>query len=266
MVCCSTNRASIAAIACSGWAAERFAGGLAIPGVDGAWIGDDVEQRAAGARGHHRMSSKPFSPSCERNRDPILAVLRTHFADRRRVLEIGSGTGQHAVHFAAAMPWLVWQCSDHASALPGIRGWLDEAALPNTPDPVPLQATTEPVSGFSPSPPGRYDAAFSANTLHIMGWPEVEAFFAGIATLVAAEMETADGFTLAIYGPFNLGGAYTSDSNREFDDWLKARDPRSGIRDFEAVDALARDAGLRLIDDIAMPANNRCLIWRTGIS
>jgi hypothetical protein len=260
MVCSSTNRASIAAIACSGWAAERFDGGLGIPGVDGAWIGDDVELRAADPRGHHRMSSKPFSPSCERNRDPILAVLRTHFADRRRVLEIGSGTGQHAVHFAAEMPWLVWQCSDHASALPGIRAWLDEAALPNTPDPVPLQATTEPVPGFSPSPSGRYDAAFSANTLHIMGWPEVEAFFAGIAALVEAAVDTEGGFALAIYGPFNVGGAYTSDSNREFDDLLKARDPRSGIRDLEAVDALARGAGLRLIDDIAMPANNRCLI------
>lgn len=208
------------------------------------------------------MSSKPFSPSCERNRDPILAVLRTHFADRHRVLEIGSGTGQHAVHFAAAMPWLVWQCSDHASALPGIQTWLDEAALPNTPDPVPLQAVTMPAPGFSPQPPGRCDAVFSANTLHIMGWPEVEAFFVGIAALVAAAAETEDGFILAIYGPFNIGGDYSSESNREFDAWLKARDPRSGIRDLEAVDALARGAGLHPIDDIAMPANNRCLIWR----
>jgi hypothetical protein len=210
------------------------------------------------------MSAKPFSPSCERNRDPILAVLRTHFADRRRVLEIGSGTGQHAVHFATAMPWLVWQCSDDASALPGIRAWLDEAALPNTPDPVPLQAVTMPAPGFSPPPPGRCDAVFSANTLHIMGWPEVEAFFAGVGALVAAAVENADGFTLAVYGPFNLGGAYTSDSNREFDAWLKARDSRSGIRDLEAVDALALRTGLRLIDDIAMPANNRMLIWRAS--
>jgi cyclopropane fatty-acyl-phospholipid synthase-like methyltransferase len=207
------------------------------------------------------MSSKPFSASCERNRDPILAVLREHLGDRRHVLEIGSGTGQHAVHFAAAMPWLVWQCSDADGSLPGIRQWLDEAGLPNTPDPFPLQAATTPTPGFSPSPTGRHDAVFSANTLHIMGWPEVEAFFAGIGELV--EAAAVSGFTLAIYGPFNVGGDYTSESNREFDAWLKARDPRSGIRDLEAVDALARSAGLRMIEDVAMPANNRCLIWRS---
>lgn len=199
---------------------------------------------------------KPHSPSCDRNRDPILSVLREHFADRREVLEIGSGTGQHAVYFAAAMPWLRWQCSDHADYLPGIRLWLDEAALPNTPEPFALQAVLEPVPGFSPPPARRYDAVFSANTLHIMGWPEVEAFFAGLATLLA------DDAIVAVYGPFNRDGAFSSDSNREFDAWLKARDPRSGIRDFEAVAALAEAIGLRLVADIAMPANNRMLIWR----
>jgi cyclopropane fatty-acyl-phospholipid synthase-like methyltransferase len=202
------------------------------------------------------MSVKPYSPNCERNRDPILSVLRTHFADRRRVLEIGSGTGQHAVHFAAAMPWLVWQCSDAVDNLPGIRQWLAEADLPNTPDPFPLQATTTPAPGFAPPLHTRFDAVFSANTLHIMGWPEVQALFAALPDVLE------DDATVAIYGPFNIGGAYTSESNREFDGWLKERDPRSGIRDFEAVDALACGAGLRLVDDIAMPANNRTLIWR----
>ena len=202
------------------------------------------------------MPPKPFSPSCERNRDPILAVLRAQFADRRYVLEIGSGTGQHAVHFAAAMPWLVWQCSDAEDHLPGIRMWLDEAALPNTPAPVPLQATTTPAPGLVPPLHARFDAVFSANTLHIMGWPEVQALFSALPDVLD------DDATVAVYGPFNIGGAYTSDSNRDFDGWLKARDPRSGIRDLEAVDALARDAGLRLIDDIAMPANSRMLIWR----
>ncbi|HVI59589.1 MAG TPA: DUF938 domain-containing protein [Luteimonas sp.] len=195
---------------------------------------------------------KPFAPACERNREPILAVLRDCFADRRRVLEIGSGTGQHAVHFAAAMPWLAWQCSERAEHLPGIRAWLDEAGLANTPPPLELDVAR------GPWPVRGYDAVFSANTLHIMGWPGVEAFFAGVGRLLA----DADGGVLAVYGPFNYAGAHTSDSNRAFDAWLQARDPRSGIRDFEAVDALANAVGLRLADDVAMPANNRCLVWR----
>ena len=192
---------------------------------------------------------KPYAPACERNREPILAVLRECFADRRDVLEVGSGTGQHAVHFAAAMPWLSWQCSDRAEHLPGIRQWLDEAGLPNTPAPIELD-----VSGAWAR--RRFDAVFSANTLHIMGWPEVQQFFEGVDAVLAT-----DG-VLAVYGPFNYGGEYTSDSNREFDAWLKARDTRSGIRDFEAVDALARESGLTLMDDVAMPANNRTLVWR----
>ncbi|MEJ7747086.1 MAG: DUF938 domain-containing protein [Luteimonas sp.] len=213
---------------------------------------------------------KPFSPACERNRDPILDVLRVHFAECRQVLEIGSGTGQHAVHFAAAMPWLTWQCSDRAEHLPGIRIWLDEAGLPNTPAPVELD-----VPSFGNAAPGRCDGVFSANTLHIMSWEEVEACFVGIAAVLGNSSganplipsSSKDALrqrgALAVYGPFNYGGAYSSDSNREFDGWLHARDPQSGIRDFEAVDALAQAIGLRLVNDIAMPANNRCLVWRT---
>lgn len=202
------------------------------------------------------MSDKPFSPACERNREPILEVLRTRFVDRHRVLEIGSGTGQHAVHFAAAMPWLTWQCADRAEHLPGIRQWLDEAALTNTPAPRALDVDDVP---WQVADDGRnFDAAFSANTLHIMGWPQVQAFFAGLDRVLAPAA------SLVVYGPFNQSGAYTSDSNREFDGWLKARDPASGIRDFDAVDALARGIGLRLVDDVAMPANNRCLVWTRG--
>jgi len=198
-------------------------------------------------------TGKPFSPASERNRDPILEVLREHFAHAREVLEIGSGTGQHAVHFAAAMPWLGWQCSDRADYLPGIRAWLDEVALPNTPPPVELDVA----QGAWPA--RTFDAVFSANTLHIMGWPEVQACFAGLDKTLAADA------VLAVYGPFNYGGQFTSDSNREFDASLKARDGRMGIRDAEAVDALAQTIGLRLVDDIAMPANNRCRVWRRGV-
>lgn len=210
-------------------------------------------------------ATKPYSPACDRNKDAILVELRGYFADRREVLEIGSGTGQHAVHLAAAMPWLRWQCSDQPDYLPGIRLWLDEASLPNTPAPFALQAVAGRAPRFEPPPikpmgaSGRgYDAVFSANTLHIMGWPEVQALFAVLPTLLT------DDTVVAVYGPFNYDGGFTSDSNREFNASLKARDPRSGIRDFEAVNVLAEAIGLRLIADIAMPANNRMLVWRRG--
>ncbi len=192
---------------------------------------------------------KPFAPACERNRDVILDALKPLLADRRRVLEVGSGTGQHAVHFAAALPHLVWQTSERRDNLPGIHLWLAEAALPNTPTPLELD-----VSGDWPV--GRFDAVFTSNTLHIMGWPEVEAFFAGLPALLAADAR------LIIYGPFNYGGRFTSTSNAAFDASLKADDPHRGIRDFEAVDALARGIGFTLLEDRAMPANNRCLSWQ----
>jgi cyclopropane fatty-acyl-phospholipid synthase-like methyltransferase len=201
------------------------------------------------------MTHKPFSPACERNREPILAVLREQLADARTVLEVGSGTGQHAVHFAAAMPWLSWYCSDRAEHLSGIRAWLDEASLPNTPSPVELDVSRDAWPRAA-SANGRFDAVFSANTLHIMGWPQVQAFFAGVDRVLDGRG------TLIVYGPFNYEGRYTSDSNREFDAWLRERDAASGIRDFEAVDALAREAGLQLQLEVAMPANNRCLVWR----
>jgi len=195
--------------------------------------------------------NKPHSFACDRNRDPILAVLRKHFADRRKVLEIGSGTGQHAAYFAAALAHLQWQASDVAENLPGICEWLKEAALPNTPPPLVFDVNRV-------WPDGAYDAVFSANTLHIMSWPEVQRLFGGLDRVVAADA------TLAIYGPFNYGGRYTSDSNAAFDASLKARAPHMGIRDFEAVNALAEAIGLTLVADVAMPANNRTLVWRPG--
>jgi cyclopropane fatty-acyl-phospholipid synthase-like methyltransferase len=196
------------------------------------------------------MTDKPFSESCVQNREPILAVLREAFADRRHVLEIGSGTGQHAVYFAPELPHLVWQTADVPQHHAGIRAWLDDAALPNVRPPLALDANDTAWHD------GHYDAVFSANTLHIMSWAEVERCFAGIGAVLES------GGTLIIYGPFNYNGAYTSASNARFDAWLKARDPASGVRDFEAVDALARAQGLVLQQDIAMPANNRTLVWR----
>ena len=192
---------------------------------------------------------KPCSPSCERNREPILAVLREHFARCKRVLEIGSGTGQHAVYFAAALPKLRWQTSDVAENLPGIRMWLKEAALPNTPAPLVFDVSDTP-------PTGDYDAVFSANTLHIMSWKEVERLFAALPGLTRA------GALLVVYGPFNYEGQFTSPSNAQFDEALRSGNPKRGIRDFEEVDALAAAAGFVLEEDRAMPANNRCIVWK----
>lgn len=193
--------------------------------------------------------AKPFSPACARNQDPILEVLRRQFGARRRVLEIGSGTGQHAVHFAKALPQLVWQTSDVAAHLPGIRAWLDGAQLPNTPEPLAFDINAEP-------PPGRFDAVFTANTLHIMAWDEVVRLFSLLPGLMT------DGALLTVYGPFNEGGRFSSDSNAAFDASLRAAAPQRGIRDIEAVQTLAAAAGLEVIDDRAMPANNRCITWR----
>ena len=193
--------------------------------------------------------TKPYAPSCDRNADPILAVLRQYFADRTHVLEIGSGTGQHAVHFAAALPHLRWQPSDVQENLVGIEMWLDEAQLPNLLPPLDLNVEAA-------WPQAQYDAAFTANTLHIMSWLDVQRFFAGLSKVLA------DDAALAVYGPFNYGGRFTSESNRQFDGWLKDCAAHMGIRDFEAVDALASSIGLRLLEDRALPANNRALVWR----
>lgn len=194
---------------------------------------------------------KPHAPSTEKNREPILAVLREHFADRREVLEIGSGTGQHAIYFAADMPHLHWQTSDCPENLPGIAAWLADAALQNTPPPLAFDVLDD-------WPKRRYDAIFSANTLHIMPWAVVVRLFAGLPEVLAT------GAKVAIYGPFNYGGRFTSDSNAAFDLWLKEKAPHQGIRDFERVAELAAAAGLSLLEDRAMPSNNRFLVWQSA--
>jgi len=168
-------------------------------------------------------------------------VLKRVFADRRFVLEIGSGTGQHAAYFAPALPHLVWQPSDVAANLPGIRQWIDR--------PPPIELDVD-----KPFPAIEADAVFSANTCHILSWPQVERMFAGIGKMDAVQV-------FCLYGPFNYGGRHTSKSNARFDAMLRSRDPASGLRDFEAIEALATRAGLTLEEDNAMPANNRLLAF-----
>lgn len=193
---------------------------------------------------------KPYAESCDINKHPILEVLETLFADRKKVLELASGTGQHAAHFARALPHLTWQTSELSENHAGIQAWLNEAQLSNVLPPLLIDANDEvwPVSGF--------DAIFNANTVHILSWPEVEKLFAGIARV----LETAG--LLCLYGPFNYDGKFTSESNARFDLWLKSRNPLSGVRDFEALNALAATQGLSLLKDIEMPINNRILVWQ----
>ena len=196
------------------------------------------------------MINKPYSQACENNKTPILAVIKEVFTEPTTVWEIGSGTGQHACFFASGLPHLVWQPTDVAENLPGINAWREEVQLPNLNSPLVLDVTSPvwPCDGM--------DAVFTANTLHIMSWQNVETLFKRFQAYLNPLT------TVCIYGSFNYNGKFTSDSNANFDQWLKNRDPLSGIRDFEAVLALAENAGLRLLKDNPMPANNRLLVLK----
>lgn len=190
-----------------------------------------------------------ISEASERNKDPILRILSKAFARCRSVLEIGSGTGQHAVHFAAHLPHLTWQPTDRPEYLPGLR---ERIALEGPPN---LRPAIELDVHDLPWPVAPVDAVFTANTLHIMEWTAVEDLFRGLGAVL-----TAPG-VFCVYGPFRYGGRYTSASNAQFDGYLRARDPLSGIRDFESVNTLSGERGMHLLDDHAMPANNNLLVW-----
>ena len=192
---------------------------------------------------------KPYSVACDNNRQPILEIIEVLFANCKEILEIGSGTGQHAVYFAEKLPHLIWHSSDLQENHAGIELWLSEAKLPNTPPPLILDVTR------AHWPELNVEAVFCANTIHIIGWDSVKAMIAGAGKLLP------DNGLLVLYGPFNYNNAYTSESNARFDIWLKQRDPESGIRNFEDVEKLANAAGLYIQQDYAMPANNRLLCW-----
>ncbi|MCK4744372.1 MAG: DUF938 domain-containing protein [Sulfuriflexus sp.] len=194
--------------------------------------------------------NKPFSESCEQNTHVILDVLKQEFSKVNNVLEIGSGTGQHAVFFAQHLKHLNWQCSDRDSELAGINAWLNEAKLENCLKPIELDVLS------SPWPNEKYDSVFSANAVHIMSWQAVEAMFKGLKNCLE------DTAVICLYGPFNYNGKFTSESNARFDQWLKQRDPLSGIRDIEELNKLAEQCSLTLSNDYEMPANNRILCWR----
>ncbi|RFC33394.1 MAG: Protein of unknown function (DUF938) [Candidatus Nitrotoga sp. SPKER] len=193
---------------------------------------------------------KPYSESCEQNQAPILEILREILANQKNVLEIASGTGQHAVYFGRALPHLTWQTSELAQNHEGILAWVNEAQLPNVLPPVTINVNDDrwPIEIV--------DTIFNANTVHIISWPEVERMFTGITRVLSPSG------ILCLYGPFNYNGKFTSESNARFDAWLKSRNNNSGIRDFEAINRLAEVHGLFLLKDVPMPSNNRTLVWQ----
>jgi cyclopropane fatty-acyl-phospholipid synthase-like methyltransferase len=193
---------------------------------------------------------KPYSESSEQNKVVILEVLRQQFSEREKILEIGSGTGQHAVYFAKALSHLQWFCSDTRENLDGISAWMNDAGLDNVTGPIELDVN-RPVWDVLP-----VDGVFSANTVHIMSWSSVENMFAGIARYLIPQG------VFCLYGPFNYNGMFTSESNARFDQWLKARDIESGVRDFEALNELAAKHDMTLLEDFEMPENNRILVWQ----
>ena len=196
---------------------------------------------------------RQFSPSAARNRDPILAVLQRVLLTAGLVLELGSGTGEHAVHFARHLSALRWLPSDaDPAALASITDWAAHAALPNVLPPLcfDLAATPWPVAAA--------DAIVAINVLHYSPWPTTPALFAGAAEVLPA------GGVVVCYGPYRRGGAHTAPSNAEFDEWLRSIDARFAVRDLEAVKAEARRCGFVLEEVVDMPANNLSLVFRRG--
>lgn len=196
------------------------------------------------------MSKKPFSESCEKNKEVILGVLKEVFSRPGLVFEVGSGTGQHAVYFTEKLKHLTWQPSDLKDQVVGMKLWFDEANNERICDPKIWDIRMCPQ--FS----AQVEYVFSANTAHFVSWPEVQSMFKGIEVLLKK------GGFFAQYGPFNYEGNFTSESNEKFDQWLKDRNSQSGIRNFEDIALLAKQHGMVLSADYAMPANNRILVWR----
>ncbi|KGK00206.1 MULTISPECIES: DUF938 domain-containing protein [Pseudoalteromonas] len=193
--------------------------------------------------------TKPFSQACENNKNHILKALQPALQNAGSVLEIGSGTGQHSVFFAKKLPHLQWYTSDREVNHQGIKLWHDEVQLANLHPPLLLDLN-------DPWPVNKVDAIYTANTFHIVSWELITRFFAGVNQHLNQQG------VVCVYGPFKYKGEFTSPSNDEFNSLLQSRDSLSGIRDFEAVEQLAVQSGLKLLSDTAMPANNQLLIFK----
>jgi len=193
-----------------------------------------------------------IAPAVARNREPILAVLRDVLSTPGTVLEIASGSGEHAVYFASVFPHLVWQPTDpDAQARASIAAHAAQVRLPNLLVPLELDAAA------AVWPVARADAVVSINMIHIAPWSATEGLMAGAARLLPA------GGPLYLYGPYREHGQHTAPSNAAFDESLKARDPAWGVRDLDEVTALAAHHGLALERTVPMPANNLSVIFRS---
>ena len=193
------------------------------------------------------------APAAARNRLPILAVLQTWLPRPALVLEVASGTGEHAAWFASDLPHLTWQPTERdPERLASIAAWREAAALPNLLPPLPLDVSA------TPWPVARADAVLAVNLLHIAPGAATPDLAAGAGRVLGP------GGLLLLYGPFRIGGGHTAESNAEFDRSLRERDPAWGVRDGEAVAEACLQHGLALAADIPMPANNRMLVFRKG--
>ena len=196
------------------------------------------------------MIDKPFAESAERNGPAILDVLQDEFSSASRVLEIGSGTGQHAVRFAATLDYLHWQTSDIDENHDGINAWVQSSGLNNLFPPLSLDVRSASL------PDNSYDAVFSANTAHIMSFRSVEKMF----SLIGRTLKSGGVFCL--YGPFRQAGDFNTRSNADFHESLRSRDNAMGIRDLEALDQFAVTNGMVRRRLYTMPANNHLAVWK----
>jgi cyclopropane fatty-acyl-phospholipid synthase-like methyltransferase len=206
--------------------------------------------KVAGALKSKDVMEKPFSPACERNRDPILEILKSHiYHTDRRLLEVGAGTGQHAVYFAPKFPQLEWFPTDLAGNIFGMKKWINEAHIPNLQQPTKLDVAKDDF------PKLKFDVVFTANTFHIMHWKDCKSFMKLLGHRLREDSRAI------IYGPFKYNGEFTSESNATFDVSLREKDPLSGIRSFEDVNTNMLKNGFELVHDYEMPANNRMLVY-----
>ena len=195
------------------------------------------------------MNEKPYAPSCDKNAKPILRVLRSFLKDSRSLLEIGAGTGQHSVFMAPHFEQMSWTLVDRKENHKGISLWLNEFLRPSIKGPFEYEIPKDSL------PEANFDVVFTCNTLHMIPWGYCLKMFDDISHVLLQEG------LFIVYGAFNYGGKFTSESNRKFDIWLKKRNFESGIKNFENIISELEIRGFKLMEDIPMPANNRILIF-----
>ncbi len=196
------------------------------------------------------IPEKPYAISCDRNSAPILEVLKEYLKDYKKLVEMGAGTGQHAIYMAPHFPELEWYLLDQKDRHEGIKTWLHDFPRANVKGPI------EYSIGENDWPISDCDVVFTSNTLHIVSWEKDLQFFDDLTNALSS------GGLFMAYGAFNYNGDFSSESNKKFEEWLKERDPASGIKDFEKVKAELEKRDFELVKDHEMPSNNRLLVFK----